>query len=173
MTVTGGEQIDLFGGSPDPQPTKKQVDAGLERLGNRLAPYPLYLGTCSWSFPGWDGLVYHGQRDKTLLAREGSTLRVAYNPGVNEECATCVIPGPDLANMMKELVREQDASITEVVVVEGDAEDVRGESPGNHDNGLYARVRQQSRVDCAAPVSNEAGDVRQYYGANDDAADNG
>ena len=53
-----------------------------------------------------------------LLAREGTTLRIAYSPGVNEECASCVIPGPDLADMMKELVREQDASITEVVVVE-------------------------------------------------------
>ena len=53
-----------------------------------------------------------------LLDREGNTLRVAYDPGVNEECATCVIPGADLANMMKELVREQDASITEVVVIE-------------------------------------------------------
>ena len=53
-----------------------------------------------------------------LLGRDGGTLRVSYNPGVNEECATCVIPGPDLANMMRELVRERDASITEVVVVE-------------------------------------------------------
>lgn len=53
-----------------------------------------------------------------VLSREGGTLRVAYSPGVNEECATCVIPGPDLANMMRELVREQDASIEEVEVVE-------------------------------------------------------
>jgi hypothetical protein len=53
-----------------------------------------------------------------LLDRQGGTLRVSYNPGVNEDCASCVIPGPDLANMMKELVREQDASIAEVVVVE-------------------------------------------------------
>jgi hypothetical protein len=53
-----------------------------------------------------------------LLDRQGGTLRVSYNPGVNEDCASCVIPGPDLANMMKELVREQDASITEVVVLE-------------------------------------------------------
>jgi len=53
-----------------------------------------------------------------LLAKEGSTLRIAYSPGVNEACATCVIPGQDLAEMMKELVREQDASITEVLVTE-------------------------------------------------------
>ena len=53
-----------------------------------------------------------------ILARDGQTLRVSYSPGVNEECASCVIPGPDLADMMKELVREQDATITEVVVVE-------------------------------------------------------
>ena len=53
-----------------------------------------------------------------LLDRQGDTLRVSYDPGVNEECASCTIPGADLANMMKELVREQDASIVEVVVVE-------------------------------------------------------
>ena len=56
-----------------------------------------------------------------VLDRQGGTLRVAYNPGVNEECDTCIIAGPDLANMMKELVREQDASITEIVVVEESA----------------------------------------------------
>jgi Fe-S cluster biogenesis protein NfuA len=53
-----------------------------------------------------------------VLDRQGDTLRVAYNPGSNDECASCVIPGADLANMMQELVREQDASISEVVVVE-------------------------------------------------------
>ena len=53
-----------------------------------------------------------------LLAKEGSTLRVAYAPGVNEQCATCVIPGPDLAEMMKELIRAEDTSITEVLITE-------------------------------------------------------
>jgi hypothetical protein len=53
-----------------------------------------------------------------FLAKEGSTLRVAYSPGVNEQCASCIIPGPDLADMMKELIREQDASITEVLITE-------------------------------------------------------
>ena len=53
-----------------------------------------------------------------LLGQDGTTLRVAYNPGVNEECATCVIPGPDLANMMKELVREKDTTIQNIEVVE-------------------------------------------------------
>ncbi len=66
----------------------------------------------------FDEIVKPDGGSVTLLDREGSTLRVAYSPGVNEACASCVIPGPDLANMMKELVREQDASITEVVVVE-------------------------------------------------------
>ena len=53
-----------------------------------------------------------------VLAKEGGTLRIEYSPGVNEQCATCVIPGPDLADMMKDFVREQDASITEVLVTE-------------------------------------------------------
>jgi len=53
-----------------------------------------------------------------LLAREGGRLRVAYRPGVSEACATCVIPGAELAELMKGLVREHDASITDVVVEE-------------------------------------------------------
>ena len=73
MTATGGEQIDLFAEAPDPG-AADDTDAALGRLGTRLAAYPLYLGTCSWSFPGWDGIVYRGQRDKTLLSREGLAI---------------------------------------------------------------------------------------------------
>jgi uncharacterized protein YecE (DUF72 family) len=34
-------------------------------------PARLYLGTSSWSFPGWHGLVYGGRHTKTQLSRRG------------------------------------------------------------------------------------------------------
>jgi uncharacterized protein YecE (DUF72 family) len=34
-------------------------------------PRGVCLGTSSWSFPGWRGLVYSGSRSQTWLAREG------------------------------------------------------------------------------------------------------
>lgn len=42
----------------------------LRILGARL-PGPVRLGTSSWSFPGWDGLVYARPYPKPALAREG------------------------------------------------------------------------------------------------------
>lgn len=42
----------------------------LVRLGRQL-PREVYLGTSSWSFPGWQGLVYAGASSEAQLAREG------------------------------------------------------------------------------------------------------
>jgi hypothetical protein len=53
-----------------------------------------------------------------LLARDGNTLRVGYSPGVNEECATCVIPAEQLGEMMRDLLRDHDPAIEEVRVEE-------------------------------------------------------
>ena len=39
-------------------------------LGQAL-PAKLHLGTSSWSFPGWNGLVYDGEFRATKLARDG------------------------------------------------------------------------------------------------------
>jgi hypothetical protein len=51
-----------------------------------------------------------------LVAVEGPTLRVAYEPGVNEECESCVIGAEDLADMLREALRQHDPSIAQVVV---------------------------------------------------------
>jgi len=67
-------QLDLFDAPPppppatDPQPAS--VDKRLAELAGRL-PARLYLGTSSWSFPGWQGLVYAGRHNKTELSRRG------------------------------------------------------------------------------------------------------
>ncbi len=46
------------------------VDEELQRLGRRL-PASIYLGTSSWSFPGWQRIVYGGAYSEAQLAREG------------------------------------------------------------------------------------------------------
>jgi uncharacterized protein YecE (DUF72 family) len=57
-------QTDLFG-----QPTQALAPASLH-LPDAL-PAGLYLGTSSWSFPGWMGLVYEKGGSESTLAREG------------------------------------------------------------------------------------------------------
>lgn len=46
------------------------LDASLARVGGRL-PERLFMGTSSWTFPGWQGLVYSGQHNEKVLARDG------------------------------------------------------------------------------------------------------
>jgi len=46
------------------------VDPALRALAADLPP-SLRLGTSSWSFPGWSGLVWAGRPDEATLAREG------------------------------------------------------------------------------------------------------
>jgi uncharacterized protein YecE (DUF72 family) len=50
----------------------------LTALGRRL-PAGLRLGTSSWSFPGWAGLVYAGPEPKAVLSRDGLTA-YAHHP---------------------------------------------------------------------------------------------
>ena len=79
-------QDDLFG-HHDPAPTATApapvarprrgagvqaaaVEPRLATLAGQLPPR-LYLGTSSWSYPGWDGLVWDGAYSESRLAREG------------------------------------------------------------------------------------------------------
>lgn len=47
-----------------------QPDEALLRLGRRLHS-GIFLGTSSWSFPGWQGIVYDDSYSETQLARVG------------------------------------------------------------------------------------------------------
>jgi uncharacterized protein YecE (DUF72 family) len=47
-----------------------EVDEELQRVGRRLPP-SVYLGTSSWSFPGWQRIVYDGEHTEVQLARLG------------------------------------------------------------------------------------------------------
>ena len=52
-------------------------DAELRRLGGRL-PRGIYLGSSSWNFPGWRGIVWGNLSSVTGLAERGLTAYAAY-----------------------------------------------------------------------------------------------
>lgn len=64
MTPPG--QIDLLDDGKPATPGGGEWAALAERL-----PPTVYLGTSSWSFPGWAGLVYDRRSDRATLARDG------------------------------------------------------------------------------------------------------
>ena len=65
------DQLDLFPGAPAPPPVgPASVGADVAELAGRL-PSSLRLGTSSWSFPGWRGIVYDRDATEALLARAG------------------------------------------------------------------------------------------------------
>lgn len=53
------------------------ADDSLVRLGRRLAP-GVHLGTSSWSFPGWERIVWGGRYTESLLARSGLAAYAAH-----------------------------------------------------------------------------------------------
>lgn len=72
-------QLELFPPAPgvtaEPErpaepPAPAPVAEALRELGGRL-PAELRLGTSSWSFPGWTGLVYAREATTDALARDG------------------------------------------------------------------------------------------------------
>ena len=74
-----GEQWSLFGGSGDEPAVDGAVapaapDPSIVALGASL-PASIRLGTSSWSFPGWKGLVYAGRSSEQALARERNAIR--------------------------------------------------------------------------------------------------
>ena len=65
----GSGQLHLFG-EPDRGVGPAEVPVQLREIAARL-PETLYLGTSSWSFPGWHGLVYDRECSQRALARQG------------------------------------------------------------------------------------------------------
>lgn len=75
-------QLDLFTGAPSPTPVRGRRRGHAEPLGpaeqpeevralGEQLPPGLYLGTSSWTFSGWKGLVYDREATPARLAREG------------------------------------------------------------------------------------------------------
>jgi uncharacterized protein YecE (DUF72 family) len=67
---TDGVQLPLFAGGDDLAVGAAPVSPSVIDLAARL-PASLRLGTSSWSFPGWHGLVYAGRHRADDLSRDG------------------------------------------------------------------------------------------------------
>jgi uncharacterized protein YecE (DUF72 family) len=70
-----GEPINEAGDPPNPTSRKSEVHAAPPSAESIAVagqlPQQLYLGTSSWSYPGWDGLIYAGKFSDQKLARDG------------------------------------------------------------------------------------------------------
>jgi uncharacterized protein YecE (DUF72 family) len=76
----GPSQLDLFTGAPVESPTRGRkatqpvgpapASEALSALGQQL-PSGTYLGTSSWTFPGWSGILWDHAASASQLAREG------------------------------------------------------------------------------------------------------
>lgn len=82
--MPGQDQLDLFGGPPTPTtaPPRGPVaphahPSELAELARQL-PAGLRLGTSSWAYPGWAGLVYERAYPQQRLAREGLRAYAAH-----------------------------------------------------------------------------------------------
>ena len=67
------QQLGLFDGAPEPgvaPVTPAPVPPELADAAARL-PAALRMGTSSWTFPGWEGIVYDRRVSETVLSRHG------------------------------------------------------------------------------------------------------
>jgi uncharacterized protein YecE (DUF72 family) len=68
-TLSKIPQFDLFG-APDPDIVKPARANSLADSAQSV-PARIRVGTSSWSFPGWNGIVYDGEYSERALARNG------------------------------------------------------------------------------------------------------
>lgn len=77
-------QDDLFGTDATPQPAQAPARAGKKPAGVQAVtpstalldlasamPAELRMGVSTWSYPGWEGLVWDGNYDASVLSRKG------------------------------------------------------------------------------------------------------
>jgi uncharacterized protein YecE (DUF72 family) len=72
-------QDDFFGSAPQPRGRGVQAmppEAADLALAAALSPR-VHLGTSTWSYPGWQGLVWAGRHSEALLAKNGLTAYAA------------------------------------------------------------------------------------------------
>lgn len=80
--MSGRQPESLFDDDPPAAAASRRplpVEASPEwiRLG-RLLPARVHLGTSSWSFPGWRGIVWRGEHSEAQLARGGLAAYAAH-----------------------------------------------------------------------------------------------
>lgn len=82
--MPGQDQLDLFGGPPTAAPASARGPVAAHAHPEELAtlaealPAGLRLGTSSWAYPGWAGLVYERAYPQQRLSREGLRAYAAH-----------------------------------------------------------------------------------------------
>jgi uncharacterized protein YecE (DUF72 family) len=71
MQNKNSQQLSLFGADEQSLPVEGVAASADQKDLARRLPDKLYLGTSSWSFPGWRGIVYDRETTQTVLARHG------------------------------------------------------------------------------------------------------
>jgi uncharacterized protein YecE (DUF72 family) len=108
------QQLSLFSPGESPSPVGVAEAAKRTRsLAERL-PDSLYLGTSSWSFPGWEGIVYDRKVAKPLLARHG-LVAYAKHPLFRTVCIDRTYYGPISAQDFRTYAESVPASFRFVV----------------------------------------------------------
>jgi uncharacterized protein YecE (DUF72 family) len=94
------EQLALFEPSQEPLPVgPAEVAPETAALASRLDP-GIYLGTSSWAFPGWKGIVYDREASKTLLSRRGLSA-YSRHPLLRAVCIDRTYYGPLAASELR------------------------------------------------------------------------
>ncbi|KQV89063.1 DUF72 domain-containing protein [Pelomonas sp. Root1237] len=73
-------QDELFGGPPEKRPRGVQPAPPVPEdlaLAASLSPH-IHLGTSTWSYPGWEGLVWAGRHSEATLSKTGLTAYAAH-----------------------------------------------------------------------------------------------
>ncbi|WP_457325034.1 DUF72 domain-containing protein [Roseateles sp. P5_E11] len=73
-------QDELFGGPPEKRPRGVQPAPPVPEdlaLAASLSPH-IHLGTSTWSYPGWEGLVWAGKHSEATLSKTGLTAYAAH-----------------------------------------------------------------------------------------------
>lgn len=110
MLARVSEQLDMFGAPPPKQREPlalAELPERVHELGRRLPPY-LRMGTSSWSFTGWSGLVWDREASQRTVARHGLAVyarhplfrtigldRSYYAPMTTQELAKLRVGLPD------------------------------------------------------------------------------
>jgi uncharacterized protein YecE (DUF72 family) len=79
-----GREDDLFGAPAPARRRRSSIRVAPVAMGEaqyalaERLPHSLRLGTSTWSFPGWRGIVYDGDHDEATLARHGLAAYAAH-----------------------------------------------------------------------------------------------
>ena len=130
------DQLSLFSPSEEPKPVRgaavpEEIAAVAARLGENV-----YLGTSSWSFPGWRGLVYDRDVSKTTLSRHGLSA-YASHPLLRTVCLDRTYYGPMTAPELKRYAQQVPDSFRFVVKAHELLTRARTRGPSPTDNPHY------------------------------------